>query len=88
MELADWELNEAFQSAKEDREWQKEDSTEEFKGGQIGVNFNFMGGQTLLKLRGIGRGSSKKMEVAPAPIEADEAGTASDSSRRTKISSL
>jgi len=59
LELADWELKEALQSAKEDNEWEKEEGhSEELKSGQIGVHINFKGGKPLLNLKGIGK--SKK----------------------------
>lgn len=68
MELADWELKEALQSAKEDREWEQEEAQgEELKSGQIGVRINFTGGKPLMNLKGIGQSTKnaligKKME--------------------------
>lgn len=68
LELADWELKEALQSAKEDREWEKEEGTEDgLKSGQIGININFNGGKTFLNLKGIGR-SPKKSDKAQESI--------------------
>jgi len=56
LELADWDLKDALQSAKEDREWEKEDvQNDELKSGQIGVNIKFKGGKPLLDLKGIGK---------------------------------
>lgn len=56
LELADWELKEALQSAKEDQEWEKEEAQgEDLKSGQIGVRINFTGGKPLLNLKGIGK---------------------------------
>lgn len=74
MELADWDLNEALQSAKADREWEKEeagdtDGEDLLKGGQIGVKIDFKGSKPLMKLRGIGRAITGKIkEVAPSKL--------------------
>jgi len=60
LELSDWELKDALQSAKEDREWEKEESCgEELKSGQIGVNIKFKGGKPLLNLKGIGKSTKE-----------------------------
>ena len=62
LELADWELQEALQSAKEDREWEQEESQgEELKSGQIGVRINFDGGKPLLNLKGIGKSTKNAL---------------------------
>jgi hypothetical protein len=48
-------LNEALQSAKEDREWEKEVvDADILKAGQIGIKFNFTGGKPNLKMKGTG----------------------------------
>jgi hypothetical protein len=62
LELADWELKEALQSAKEDREWEQEESHgEELKSGQIGVRINFDGKKPLLNLKGIGKSTKNAL---------------------------
>lgn len=56
LELADWDLNEALQSAKEDREWEKEEAqTDELKSVQIGVSIRYKGGKPLFDVKGIGK---------------------------------
>ena len=56
LELADWDLKEALQSAKEDREWEKEEAqNDELKSGQIGVSIRYKGGKPLVDLKGIGK---------------------------------
>lgn len=73
LELADWELKEALQSAKEDREWEKEEGTEDgLKSGQIGININFNGGKTLLNLKGIGRSPKKSEKAQDSPPKAKQ----------------
>ena len=48
-------MNEALQSAKEDREWEKEvDDADILKAGQIGIKVNFTGGKPNLKMKGTG----------------------------------
>eukprot|EP00934_Nitzschia_sp_Nitz4_P005445 Nitzschia sp. Nitz4//scaffold96_size78090//64844//66125//NITZ4_005504-RA/size78090-snap-gene-0.47-mRNA-1//1//CDS//3329560603//5435//frame0 len=68
LELADWELKDALQSAKEDREWEKEDAglNEQLKSGQIGVKINYQGGKPLLNLKGIGH--SLKLKATPEAV--------------------
>jgi hypothetical protein len=84
LELADWELHDALQSAKEDREWETEEVIDDFKGGQIGVKLNFSGGKPFLKLRGIGRGSIKKKDVTPAPNKPEESKVPLESTTKPK----
>ena len=56
LELADWDLKEEIQSAKEDREWEKEEAqNDELKSGQIGVSIRYKGGKPLVDLKGIGK---------------------------------
>jgi hypothetical protein len=79
LELADWELKEALQSAKEDREWEKEESQgNELKAGQIGVRINFNGGQPLLNLKGIEFQElcilTKSQDILSAPSNSFEIG--------------
>jgi hypothetical protein len=64
-------LNEALQSAKEDREWEKEvDDADILKAGQIGIKVNFTGGKPNLKMKGTGlshSGEGKEQETAAKP---------------------
>lgn len=61
LELADWDLKDALQSMKEDREWEKEESTNDnLKSGQIGVKIDFKGGRPNLWLKGAGQASKTK----------------------------
>ena len=61
LELADWDLNDALKSLKEDREWQKEEaSDDQLKAGQIGIKIDFKGGRPNLWLKGVGNGFKKK----------------------------
>jgi hypothetical protein len=63
LELADWELKDALQSAKEDREWEKEElQGKELKAGQIGVRINFKGGKPLMNLKGIGKSTKEALQ--------------------------
>jgi hypothetical protein len=60
LELADWELKEALQSAREDREWEKEEPDEDdLKAGQIGIRVNFDGGKPSLNMKGAGRSPNR-----------------------------
>lgn len=76
LELADWELKDAIQSAKEDREWEQEDGDGEdhLKSGQIGVRVDFKGGQPRVNLTGTGHSPSRrsvkekqKEQIKPKP---------------------
>lgn len=61
LELADWDLHDALKSLKEDREWQKEEaSDDQLKAGQIGIKIDFKGGRPNLWLKGVGNGFKKK----------------------------
>lgn len=63
LELADWELKVALQSAKEDKEWESEVSGEDaLKPGQIGVCVNFKSGKPNLSLKGTGH-SPRRAEL-------------------------
>jgi hypothetical protein len=62
-------LNEALQSAKEDRGWEKEvDDADILKAGQIGIKVNFTeGGKPNLRMKGTGLSHSaggKEQETA------------------------
>lgn len=64
LELADWELKEALQSAKEDNEWEREgldgdDDDSNLKAGQIGIRINFSGGMPSLDMKGTGRSPNR-----------------------------
>jgi hypothetical protein len=64
-------LNEALQSAKEDREWEREvDDADILKAGQIGIKVNFTGGKPNLRMKGTGLSHSaggKEQETAAKP---------------------
>lgn len=89
MELADWELKDALQSAKEDREWEKEESQgEELKSGQIGVRINFAGGKPLLNLKGIGKSTKEAIKKQIKKVSSDDSSAGSgscDSASKVKI---
>lgn len=73
LELADWELKEALQSAREDREWEKEDvQSDELKSGQIGVNIKFKGGKPLLDLKGIGKSTKDALTRMKKEVSVDD----------------
>ncbi|VEU33513.1 unnamed protein product [Pseudo-nitzschia multistriata] len=70
LELADWELKEAVQSAKEDREWEIGDGIDDengqyqaksLKSGQIGIKLGFSGNIPTFNLMGSGHSSSFKL---------------------------
>mmetsp|Transcript_27015 Transcript_27015/g.41505 ORF Transcript_27015/g.41505 Transcript_27015/m.41505 type:complete len:423 (+) Transcript_27015:175-1443(+) len=84
LELADWELHDAMASAREDREWEKEECVDDFKGGQIGVKLNFTGGKPFFKLRGIGRGVSKTKQILLPPATKSEGISESSGESPTK----
>lgn len=85
MELADWELKEALQSAKEDREWEKEEEVqgEELKSGQIGVRINFQGGKPLLNLKGIGQTTKNAITKLKGDVSEEEKSTSSE--KKTQV---
>ena len=85
--MADWELKDALQSAKEDREWEKEDAdTDDLKAGQIGVKIDFKGGRTLLNLKGIGRSPRRKTDQkAEEAKEAKEAEPSEKTKSKSKV---
>ena len=73
LELSDWELKDALQSAKEDREWEKEESHEEgLKAGQIGVRINFSGGKPLMNLKGIGKSTKEALRKQMKKVSRDD----------------
>jgi LysM repeat protein len=73
LEFADWDPKEAVQSVKEDREWQKEDvSEDDFKAGQIGIKINFSGGRPNLSLKGAGQ-SLKRTTKNEKPLIKEKA---------------
>ena len=66
-------------SAKEDREWQKEDG-EALKAGQIDVKINFKGGRPYLFMKGTGHSPARpkdtdkqqqRSQVEEEPLEAE-----------------
>lgn len=62
LELVDWELKDALQSAKEDREWDTEDGNDQInslKSGQIGIRVGFKGSIPTFNLTGTGHSISK-----------------------------
>lgn len=72
LELSDWELKEALQSAKEDREWEKEESQgNELKAGQIGVQVHFIGGKPMMNLKGIGKSTKKVFQQQIKKVSRD-----------------
>ncbi|KAL3925359.1 MAG: hypothetical protein SGILL_000468 [Bacillariaceae sp.] len=63
LELADWDLKDAMQSVKEDREWMNDDEGDDnrsnpteknLKSGQIGIKVDFRSGIPIFNLRGTG----------------------------------
>jgi len=69
LELADWELKDALQSAKEDWEWESggdgdnngDDQMKNLKPGQIGIKVGFVGRILTFNLTGTGHLSSSKL---------------------------
>jgi len=69
LELADWDLHEALQSAKEDREWETDNEVgdiddeaqvkKSLKSGQIGIKVGFRGGIPIFNLTGTGCSTKK-----------------------------
>jgi LysM repeat protein len=86
LELADWDLHDALQSAKEDREWQTDDDDDvneenvdgdgvnekktRLKSGQIGIKVGFHRGIPVFKMKGAGH--SKKGEEEDSDSSSDE----------------
>ena len=71
--MADWELDAALQSAKEDREWEKEESqTGELKSGEIGVSIKYQGGKPLLNFKGIGKSTKAAIKKQIKKVSKDD----------------
>jgi hypothetical protein len=82
--LSDWELKDALQSAKEDREWEKEESHgQELKAGQIGVRINFSGGKPLMNLKGIGKSTKEALRKQIKKVSRDDGSESSNSTGST-----
>ena len=76
LELADWDLHDALQSAKEDREWETDDDVNgenvdgdggsekkaRLKSGQIGIKVGFRRGIPVFKMKGAGHSKKKGEE--------------------------
>ena len=75
LELADWELKEALQSAKEDREWEREgdEDKDALKSGQISIKVNMKGGRAVgLRMKGTGHNPKGSQLDDPEQAEPEQ----------------
>jgi len=61
LELSDWDMKDAIQSAREDKEWEREVADDdELKSGQFGIRVSFHGGRPTLRMKGTGHSPKEK----------------------------
>jgi hypothetical protein len=79
LELADWELEDALKSAKEDREWESGDDVDyggdqikSLKSGQICIKVGFNGKIPTFNLTGTGHSSSSKLLMKKSKKGSDD----------------
>jgi len=81
LELADWELKDALQAAKEDREWERgcngeyeDDQNKTLKSGQIGIKVGFNGKIPTFNLTGTGHTGTSTLVMKKSKKRGDNIG--------------
>ena len=95
LELADWELKDALQSAKEDQEWENsaegydnedgEYKVNNLKSGQIGIRVGFKGSIPTFNLTGTGHILSKSLISKKEEGIYDDEGDSSTTKKKEKV---
>jgi LysM repeat protein len=95
LELADWELKDALQSAKEDQEWENsaegydnedgEYKVNNLKSGQIGIRVGFNGSIPTFNLTGTGHILSKSFISKKKESLDDDEGNSSTTKKKEKV---